>query len=37
MASLDVESLFIDTVVDEAIKNAIGDLFSNIMYQGKLY
>ena len=36
MASLDVESLFTNIVVDEAIKNAVDDLLSSNMYQGKL-
>ena len=36
MASLDVESLFTNLPVDETIKNADGDLFSNNMYQGRL-
>ena len=36
MASLDVESLFTNISVDEAIKNAVDDLFSSNMYRGKL-
>ena len=36
MASVDVESLFTNLPVDETIKNADGDLFSNNMYQGRL-
>ena len=36
MASLDVKSMFTNTLKDETIKNAIDDLFSNNMYQGKL-
>ena len=36
MASLDVESLFTNIPVDETIKNAVDDLFSSNMYQGKL-
>ena len=36
MASLDVESLFTNIHVDETIKNAVDDLFSSNMYQGKL-
>ena len=36
MASLDVESLFTNIRVDETIKNAVDDLFSSNMYQGKL-
>ena len=36
MASLDVESLFINIHIDETIKNAVDDLFSNNMYQGRL-
>ena len=37
MASLDVESLFTNIPIDESMKNAVDDLFSNNMYQGKLY
>ena len=37
MASLDVESLFTNIPIDETMKNAVDDLFSNNMYQGKLY
>ena len=36
MGSLGVESLFTNLPVDETIKNADGDLFSNNMYQGRL-
>ena len=36
MASLDVKSMFTNILKDETIKNAIDDLFSNNMYQGKL-
>ena len=36
MASLDVESLFTNIPVDETIKNAVDDLLSSNMYQGKL-
>ena len=36
MASLDVESLFTNIPVDGTIKNAVDDLFSNNIYQGKL-
>ena len=36
MASLDVELLFTKISRDETIKNAIDDLFSSNMYQGKL-
>ena len=36
MASLDVESLFTNIPIDETIKNAVDNLFSNNMYQGKL-
>ena len=36
MASQDVESLFTNIPVDETIKNAVDDLFSSNMYQGKL-
>ena len=36
MASLDVESLFTNIPVDEAIKNAVDDLLSSNMYRGKL-
>ena len=36
MASLDVESLFTNIVIDETIKTEVEDLFSNNMYQGKL-
>ena len=36
MVSLDVESLFTSFPIDETIKNAVEDLFSNNMYQGKL-
>ena len=35
MASLDVESLFTSISIDETIKNAVGDLFSNNIYQRK--
>ena len=35
MASQDVELLFTNILIDEIIKNAVHDLFSN-MYQGKL-
>ena len=33
MASLDVESLFTNILVDETIKNAVEDLFSSILYR----
>ena len=36
MASLDVESLFTNILVNETIKNAVDDLFSSNMYQRKL-
>ena len=36
MASLDVEFLFTNIPIDETIKNAVDDLFSNNMYQGNL-
>ena len=36
MANLDAESLFTNISIDETIKNAVDDLFSNNMYQGKL-
>ena len=36
MASQDVESLFTNIPVDENIKNAVDNLFSSNMYQGKL-
>ena len=36
MASLDVESLFTNILVDKTIKNAIDEFFSSNMYQGKL-
>ena len=36
MASLDVEMLLTNIPMDETIKNAINNLFSNKMYQGKL-
>ena len=36
VASLNVKSLFTNNPVDEAIKNAVDDLFSSKMYQGKL-
>ena len=36
MASLDVELLFTNILVDETIKNAVYDLFSSNMYRGKL-
>ena len=36
MASLDVESLFTKIPLDKTIKNAVDDLFSNNVYQGKL-
>ena len=36
MGSLDIESLFINISIDETIKNAVGDLFSNNMRQAKL-
>ena len=36
MAILDVESLLTNIPIDETIKNAADDLFSNNMYQGKL-
>ena len=35
MASLDVEMLLTNIPMDETIKNAINNLFSNKMYQGK--
>ena len=34
MASLDVESLFINIPIDETIKNAVDDMFSNNILQG---
>ena len=34
---LDVESLFINIPIDETIKNAVEDLFSNDMYQGNSF
>ena len=36
MASLDVELLFTNIPIDETIKNAVEDLLSNNMYQGRL-
>ena len=36
MTSLDVESLFTNILIDKTIKNAVGNLFSNNKYQGKL-
>ena len=36
MASLDVESLFINITVEETSKNSVSDLFSNNLYSGKL-
>ena len=36
MANLDVEPLFTNIPVDETIKNAVDDLFSSNMHQGKL-
>ena len=36
MASLDVESLFTNILVNETIKNAVDDLFSSNMYQRRL-
>ena len=36
MASLDVEFLFTNILQDETIKNAVDDLFSNNIYQGKV-
>ena len=36
MASLDVEFLFTNILLDETIKNAVDDLFSNNIYQGKV-
>ena len=36
MASLDVESLFINFTVEETSKNSVNDLFSNDLYSGKL-
>ena len=36
MASLDLESLFTNIPVDETTKNAVDDMFSSDMYQGKL-
>ena len=36
MASLDVESLFINITVEETSKNSVNDLFSNNLYSGKL-
>ena len=36
MASLDAELLFTKISIDETIKNAVDDLFSNNMYQGRL-
>ena len=36
MASLDVQSLFTNIPIDEAIKNAVDDLFFSNIYRGKL-
>ena len=36
MASLDVESLFMNIHFEETIKNRVNDLFSIIFYSGKL-
>ena len=36
MTSLDVESLFANSLVNKTIKNAVDDLFSNNMYQERL-
>ena len=36
MASLGVESLFTNILIDETIKNAVDDLFSSDIYRGKL-
>ena len=36
MASLDFESLFTNTPLEETIKNCVKDLFSNNFYSGKL-
>ena len=36
MASLDVESLFINIPIDETIKNAVDDMFCNNISQRKL-
>ena len=36
MASLDIESLFINITVEETSKNSVNDLFSNNLYSGKL-
>ena len=36
MASLDVESFFTNSPIDETIKNKVDDLFSSNMYRGKL-
>ena len=36
MASLDVELLFTNILIDETIKNAVDDLFSSNIYRGKL-
>ena len=36
MDSLNVKSLFTNIPIDETIKNAVDDLFSSHMYQGKL-
>ena len=36
MASLDVESLFVNLPLEETITNCANDLFSNIFYSDKL-
>ena len=36
MATLDVESLFTNITIDETTRNAVDDLISNNIYQGKL-
>lgn len=36
MASLCVELLFNNILIDETIKNSVNDFFANNMYQGKL-
>ena len=36
MASLDIESLFMNIPLEETIKNCVSDLFSNNFYSGKL-
>ena len=36
MASLDIESLFTNILLEETIKNCVKDLFFNHFYSGKL-